>query len=94
MAVTLDQAMDSLVDNADWEATQDVAKARAFITAANRYLILMPSSSSEPGGFSTAMSVSEVRGLMERASLFVASMDASQNSTKVVHLRMRPGFRD
>ncbi len=91
---TLDEVITSLVDNADWEATQDVAKARAFVTAANRYLILMPSSSSEPGGFQVSMNVGEVRTLLERASLFVASMATNQNSTGVVHLRIRPGFRD
>ena len=48
MAATIDEILDALSDNADFEEVGSVARARSFITAARRFLSL-PSSQSDQG---------------------------------------------
>lgn len=76
MAATLDQVIDSLLDNADFEETGSASKARAFITAANRYFILQPQSASDQGS-SLSMGLPQIQALMSRAQAYVAANSAS-----------------
>lgn len=71
MAATYDEVVDALLDNADFEETGSVSKARAFITAATRFFILSPASSSDQGS-SMAMGLPQIQNLMVRAQAYVA----------------------
>ena len=76
MAATLDEVIDSLLDNADFEETGSASKARTFITAANRYFILQPQSASDQSS-SLSMGLPQVQALMQRAQAYVSANSAS-----------------
>ena len=61
-----------LIEYADFEEVGSVARARSFITAAKRWLILRPESASN-GGSSLSMSKSVVMDLLKRAQDYVAA---------------------
>lgn len=93
MAVTIDTVIDNLLDNADFEESASVAKARAFITAATQFLILSPQSQSDQGS-SLTMSVQQIENLLKRARSFVEQTDTSSaTSTRVKFLTAAEGFR-
>ena len=94
MAVpTIDEVIDELLTNADFEASNSVAKARAFITAANRFLIMTPASQSDKGA-SLSMGLAEIRSLLNAARSFVnqSSTDSAATS-RVRFLSAREGWR-
>ena len=72
----LTQVQEDLLDNADFEESGSVSKAKAFITAAKRWLILRPQSSSHQGN-SLSMDVNQVRQMLSRAQSYVAANDTS-----------------
>jgi hypothetical protein len=90
MAATIDQVIDALLDNADFEAVNSVSKANAFVTAAVRYFILVPSSQSDQGS-SMAISTATVENLLTRARLFVAANRTPSGSVRF--LGVGGGFR-
>lgn len=93
MAASINEILDALSDNADFEETQSVTKARAFITAATRYLVLSPQSQSDQGS-SLTMNSAQVESLMQRARAFIASVGASSSATsRVRFLSAGEGFR-
>ena len=61
-----------LIAYADFEEVGSVARARSFITAAKRWLILRPESASNEGS-SLSMSKSVVMDLLKRAQDYVAA---------------------
>jgi hypothetical protein len=61
-----------LLDYADFEEVGSVARARLFITAAKRWLILRPSSASNEGS-SLSLNTQQVESMMKRAQDYVAS---------------------
>jgi len=61
-----------LIDYADFEEVGSVARARSFITAAKRWLILRPESASNEGS-SLSMSKSVVMDLLKRAQDYVTA---------------------
>ena len=65
-----------LVEYADFEEVGSVARARLFITAAKRWLILRPDSASNEGS-SLSMGKSVVMDMLKRAQDFVAANDNS-----------------
>ena len=67
-----------LVEFADFEEVGSVARARLFITAAKRWLILRPDSASNEGS-SLSMGKSVVMDMLKRAQDFVAANDNSNN---------------
>lgn len=94
MAVEIDAVIEALVDNADWQETNSVAKARLFVTAAKRFLILSPQSSQQPGGFQMTMSVQQIKQMLDEASSFVTSQgSANDGGASVRILGVRHGFR-
>ena len=90
MPATIDQVIDALLDNADFEETTSVSKAQAFATAAKRFLILSPQSQSDQGS-SLTMSPATIENLMHRALEFIA---ANRTPSSVVRfLSVSEGFR-
>lgn len=85
--MTLTEIQDELIDNADFEEVASVSKAKAFITAAKRWFILAPNSSSQ-GNASLSLNTQQVENLMKRAQAFVQAND----STDGVNRRPRVAF--
>lgn len=93
MAVSIDTVIDALLDNADFEASNSVSKARAFITAANQFFILTPASQSDQGS-SLSMGLAEIRNLLVAARSFVAQASTdSADTSRVRFLSARQGWR-
>lgn len=82
--MTLDQVITALTTNADFEEVGSVAKAKAFVTAAKRWLILAPASASKEGS-SLSMNPQQVENLLKRAQDYVVANDTTGNR--------RPGAR-
>ena len=72
MAVTFDQAVDAYLDNADFEETNSLPKARAFVTACTQLAVLLPSSASDQAS-SHSFDIAEIRANKERAQSYVAA---------------------
>lgn len=68
---TIDEIYESLVDYADFEEVASLSRAKAFITAAKRYLIAAPQSQSDQGS-SVTLSVAQIEAMLHRAEEFVA----------------------
>lgn len=81
-----------LVEYADFEEANSVARAKLFITNARRWLILCPESSSEQGS-SLGMSKSTVVDLMKRAQDFIVANDTSNGAGRVRFLGAGINFR-
>jgi hypothetical protein len=71
---------DTMLTNADFEEVASVSRAKAFATAAKRWLILQPSSQSNESS-SMAMSVAQVEAMLRRALDYIAANDRSTAST-------------
>lgn len=92
MPATVDEVLDDLIDNADFEEVSSVAKARTFATAAKRFLILNPQAQSDQGS-SLTMSVAQVENLLKRAQLYISQTTASTSAGAVRFLSASQGFR-
>jgi hypothetical protein len=68
-----------LIDYADFEEVRSVARARLFITAAKRWLILRAETASNQSS-SLSIGKSFVETMLKRAQDFVAANDATANS--------------
>lgn len=89
--MTLSEIQEALLENADFEEVASVTKAKAFITAAKRWFILAPNSSSKEG-VSLSLNSQQIENLMKRAQEFVSLNDtASENSgrPRVAYLAVR-----
>lgn len=73
---------DDLIEYADFEEVGSVGRARLFVTAAKRWLILRPESASDQGS-SLSMSKSVVEGLLKRAQNYVAANAAAGSGGRV-----------
>lgn len=90
MAVTIDEVIDALLDNADFEENNSVSKASLFVTAAKRFFILTPQNQSDQGS-SMAISAAQIENLMLRAQSFVAANRTSAGAVR--HLVVSENFR-
>lgn len=90
MAVTIDEVIDALLDNADFEENNSVSKASLFVTAAKRFFILTPQNQSDQGS-SMAISAAQIENLMLRAQSFVAANRTSAGTVR--HLVVSENFR-
>ena len=90
MAATIDEVIDTLLDNADFEQSTSVFKAQAFITAAVRYFILTPQSQSDQGS-SMSISTQQIENLLNRARNFVAINRTPTSCVKFISVS--EGFR-
>jgi hypothetical protein len=87
MPITYEQALDAALENADFEAAQSVAKAKAFITACNQLDFLIPDSASDQGS-SQAFNAATRDRLRQRAQSFVGS---SARGSRVTFLSVNSG---
>lgn len=85
MAATYTSVVDALSDNADFEEVGSVTKAKAFITAANRFFILVPEETRDHEGHSARMSIPAIQELLQRARSFVATQDVNNTGSRVLH---------
>lgn len=76
---TVEQIEQALLDNADFEEANSVTKAKAFITAGKRWLILRPASASSQGN-SLSLNAGQVQSMVTRAQEFIAANDTSGTS--------------
>jgi hypothetical protein len=90
-APTIDEVIDTLLDNADFESAQSVSKAASFVTAATQYFILTPQSQSDQGS-SMAISATQIENLLNRARAFV-SANRTNSGSAVRFLSVSGGFR-
>ena len=81
MAATYAEIFEALLDNADFEETNSVSKAKAFITAAKRFFIAAPQSASDQGSSQT-LSVAQIENLMRDAQAFVVSASTPNGGVK------------
>jgi hypothetical protein len=98
MAIDISAIMQSIHDNADWAEARSLTKAKAFATAARRYLMLTPQQSSQPGGFSTTLGAQQIKEMLDEANEFInanTSADGSDTSgsATVRLMGVRHGFR-
>lgn len=92
MATTIDSVIDELIDTADFEEVSSVTKAKAFISAANRYFILSPQQQSDEGS-SLTMNSQQIENLLKRARYYVEVNATGRSSTNVKFLSAAEGFR-
>jgi hypothetical protein len=94
MPTNIETVIDTLTDNADFAATNDVSKAKAFLTAAIQYLVLSPASQSDQG---TSMTIAPetIKSLMNKAQQLVNAADAATTASNasVRFLSISQGFR-
>ena len=85
--MTLSDIETDLLDYADFEEVSSVSRARSFITAANRWLILAADSSASQSQ-SMTIGKSYVENLKKRAGSYVAanSSAGTGGSTRFLHL--------
>jgi len=78
--MTLDQIQTDLVEYADFEEVASVSRARLFVTAAIRWLILQAESA---GSQSQSMSVGKqyVENLLARANAYISASGTTSGST-------------
>lgn len=79
--MTLDEVMDDLVEYADFEEVASVSRAKSYITAANRFKILSPSSQSSQGG-SMSIDMSALEATLARAHAFVATNETATSANR------------
>jgi hypothetical protein len=79
------------LDNADYEETSSLSKARLFITACRALLLKLPTQTAGAGGGSIAFKPELIHEEMNRARAWVGANDTSRNSG-VKHLSFG-GFR-
>lgn len=90
MPFTIDEVIDELLDNADFEEVSSTSKANSFISAAKRFFILSPEQQAHQGSM-MRMSVQQIERLMTRAQQFV-DVNSGRGS-RVRFLSAREGFR-
>ena len=91
--IDVDQIKTDLVTYADFEEQGSVSRAKSFVTAAKRWLVLTPQMAGSDGRTLT-MSHSEVSKLLTRAQNYVDANDtASSGTSKVRHFSFENDFR-
>lgn len=90
MAATFDEVADAYLDNADFEEAGSVAKARAFVTACVRLLLLLPVSASDQGS-AQSFDQKEIQANKQRAQAYIAA-NASGARTRFLSVNTG-GFR-
>jgi hypothetical protein len=81
-----------LIEYADFEEVASVARAKLFITAAKRWLILRPTSASNQSS-SLSMDTTKVESMLKRAQDFVAAGTPANGGGSVRFLGAGSNFR-
>ena len=89
-APTIDEITDEILNNADFEEQNSLSRAKAFVTAAKRFLILTPESQADQSS-SMSISASEISNLMRRAQQFVDKRSRKTGAVRL--LSASEGFR-
>lgn len=89
---TVASIVNDLLDNVDFEESDSVTKAKAFITAAKKWLILSPQAASDQAS-SLTFNTPQIENMMNRAIAFVRAKDTSNPGQSVRHLHIADGFR-
>ena len=87
MAVTLTEALENRLDNADYDDSGSVSKAKAFRTACRQLLTLLPVASMRGAGSNQQtvnFRVEEIRKDIESVESWIAINDTTSNPA-VVH---------
>lgn len=71
--------VESLQLNADWRVGPDPAKARAFVTAATKLVVMMPVASADDGA-STSTNINQIAEQMKQAQAYLNSISTAANS--------------
>lgn len=77
----LSEVIATLTENSDWFSARSVSKAKAYITAANIWLLLAPSSSSQ-GGASLSLNPTQIEKIKLAAENFVNANDTDSGSNR------------
>lgn len=98
MAIDIGAILQAIHDNADWPETRSLTKAKAFATAARKYLMLTPQQSAQPGGFSSSLSVVQIKAMLDEATEYIATNTDANGSAlsgagTVRIMGVRHGFR-
>lgn len=88
---TVEQLTETLHANADWRVGPDTDKARAFVTAATKLILILPQSSADDG-FSTTTNIQQVERQMQEAQAFLNDVAAGVSNSRVRFFSFR-GFR-
>lgn len=81
----------TILANSDFEETGSLSKAKAFVTAVTRWMILSPESSSNQSS-SLSWSKQQINVLLQSARAYIAANDSS-NGTSVRHLGVSQDFK-
>jgi len=81
-----------LIDYADFEEVGSVSRARSFITAAKRWLILRADSASNEGS-SLSIGKAFVESMLKRAQDYVAGTATNGNASSRTRFLSTEGFR-
>lgn len=79
MAITaadVEEAKQAYYDNADYESDASVSKAKLFVAACTRLMILIPASAAQ-GGESISMPIAQIESALQYARKWLAMNDAS-----------------
>lgn len=80
MAIDQDAIEQAFNDNADYHETNDVAKARRFVSACRRFIAFIPTSTMK-GPNSVSIGISEVRMLLKDTEDWLLVWDPTQSPT-------------
>ena len=72
MAATYDEAVTAYLDNADFEESSSLSKARAFVTACVQLSVLLPASASDQSS-AHSFDISEIRDNKQRAQNYISA---------------------
>lgn len=89
-ASSLTAITNAVMDNMSFEEDGSLAKARAFVTAANLWLLKNAGSSSRDGN-SLTLNVAQIQAMVEQARAYVAQSAAAGGGVK--HFTTSEGFR-
>ena len=92
MAVSYQEAFDAYLNNADFEESSSLSKAKAFVTACVQLAVLLPSSSSFQGS-AQSFDVASIKSAQTRALDWIQAYEANTTNPAVRYFNFRSDFR-
>ena len=86
-------AQTGLLENLDFEETGSIAKAKAVVSAANAWIVLVPDSASDQGS-SLTISPDKVAAILERARRYVSNVASQTSANSRVRFLSVDRFRE
>jgi len=78
LEVELEAAQTAYLANADWQSSNSVAMARAFVAACTKLLLLVPTMSKQAGRFEVQFDTGVLAARLKVAESFVASQSSGK----------------